>query len=70
MLQANTYLRENDASSIPFDDYSLFMYRQSAPEFNDRVKELERKLLYPVRTQRRRRRVQNVLLVSLSIIHV
>lgn len=47
MLQANNYLRETD-SSTPFDDYSLFMYRQSAPEFNSRVKELERKLLYPV----------------------
>lgn len=49
MLQANNFLREND-SSTPFEDYSLFMYRQSAPEFNDRVKELERKLLYPVST--------------------
>lgn len=49
MLQANNYLRETD-SATPFDDYSLFLYRQSAPEFNDRVKELERKLLYPVST--------------------
>lgn len=48
MLQANTLLRESDSSS-PFEDYSIFLYRQSAPEFNDRVKELERKLLYPVR---------------------
>lgn len=48
MLQVNTFLREND-SSTPFEDYSLFMYRQHAPEFNDRVKEMERKLLYPVR---------------------
>lgn len=47
MLQANTFLRENDDSSA-FDDYSLYVYRQSAPIFNDRVKELEKKLLYPV----------------------
>lgn len=50
MLQANNYIRETD-SSTPFEDYSIFMYRQSAPEFNDRVKELERKLLYPVSTE-------------------
>ena len=49
MLQANNYLRESEDSAA-FEDYSIFMYRQSAPEFNDRVKELERKLLYPVRT--------------------
>jgi hypothetical protein len=48
MLQANTLLRESDDSTA-FDDYSLYVYRQSAPIFDDRVKELERKLLYPVR---------------------
>jgi hypothetical protein len=48
MLQVNTFLRENEESG-PFEDYSIFMYRQQAPEFNDRVKELEQKLLYPVR---------------------
>lgn len=47
MLQANILLREADENT-PFEDYSIFMYRQQAPEFNDRVKELERKLLYPV----------------------
>lgn len=47
MLQVNTFLRESD-SSTPFEDYSLYVYRQSAPMFNDRVKELEQKLLYPV----------------------
>jgi F-actin monooxygenase len=47
MLQANTFLRENDSSS-PFEDYSIYMYRQSAPQFNDRVKEMEQKLKYPV----------------------
>lgn len=49
MLQANNFLRESD-SSTPFEDYSIFLYRQSAPEFTDRVKELERKLMYPVST--------------------
>uniref|UniRef100_A0A1A9VGD2 F-actin monooxygenase n=1 Tax=Glossina austeni TaxID=7395 RepID=A0A1A9VGD2_GLOAU len=48
MLQANTLLRERDDNS-PFEDYSIFLYRQQAPEFNDRVKDLERKLLYPDR---------------------
>ncbi|XP_058980162.1 F-actin-monooxygenase Mical [Musca domestica] len=48
MLQANILLREADENT-PFEDYSIFMYRQQAPEFNDRVKELERKLLYPDR---------------------
>lgn len=47
MLQANTYLRETDSSGN-FEDYSIFMYRQNAPEFGDRVKDLEKKLLYPV----------------------
>lgn len=50
MLQANSLLRET-GSSGPFEDYSIYMYRQSAPEFTDRVKDLERKLLYPVRRQ-------------------
>lgn len=47
MLQANTLLRESDDTS-PFEDYSIFLYRQQAPVFNERVKDLERKLLYPV----------------------
>jgi hypothetical protein len=47
MLQANTFLRESDSSS-PFEDYSIYMYRQNAPLFNDRVKEMEKKLKYPV----------------------
>lgn len=47
MLQANSYQREGSPSA-DFEDYSIYLYRQSAPEFNDRVKDLERKLLYPV----------------------
>lgn len=49
MLQANNYLRDSEDGSEAFEDYSIFMYRQNAPEFTDRVKELEKKLLYPVR---------------------
>ncbi|XP_052868235.1 F-actin-monooxygenase Mical [Anopheles cruzii] len=49
MLQANTLLRESGDNSGAFEDYSLFLYRQSAPEFNDRVRELELKLRYPDR---------------------
>lgn len=48
MLQANSFLRENDSTS-PFEDYSIYVYRQSAPIFKDRVEELERKIRYPVR---------------------
>jgi len=48
MLQANNYLRDADDEDAAFEDYSIFMYRQNAPEFTDRVKELELKLLYPV----------------------
>lgn len=45
MLQANERLGEG----IPFEDYSIYLYRQTAANFEDRVKELENKLLYPVR---------------------
>lgn len=46
MLQANAML---DPSG-PFEDYSIFLYRQSAPNFEDRVKDLEKKFTYvPVR---------------------
>ncbi|XP_066592367.1 F-actin-monooxygenase MICAL3 [Prorops nasuta] len=45
MLQANAK-REKDE---PFEDYSLFVYRQTAPDFKDRVKYLEQKILYPDR---------------------
>ena len=44
MLAANAK-REKDE---PFEDYSIFLYRQTAPDFKDRVKELEQKILYPV----------------------
>lgn len=44
MLQVNAK-REKDE---PFEDYSIFLYRQTAPDFKDRVKDLEQKILYPV----------------------
>lgn len=44
MLQANAK-RDKDE---PFEDYSIFLYRQTAPDFQDRVKDLEQKILYPV----------------------
>lgn len=57
MLQAGKLLRENDIDeNSPFEDYSIYMYRQSAPEFKDRVKDLEQKLaivLFPVRMSSR-----------------
>ena len=42
-------LETNAKSDGPFEDYSLFVYRQTAPAFADRVKDLELKLFYPVR---------------------
>lgn len=47
LLQAGNLLREIEPSG-PFEDYSIFMYRQDAPQFGDRVKNLEKKLLHPV----------------------
>lgn len=48
MLQAGQLLRESEENT-PFEDYSIYMYRQSAPEFKSRVKDLEKKLMNPVR---------------------
>ncbi|XP_024947537.1 F-actin-monooxygenase Mical isoform X3 [Cephus cinctus] len=45
MLAANAK-RDKDE---PFEDYSIFLYRQTAPDFKDRVKDLEQKILYPDR---------------------
>ncbi|KAF5302677.1 hypothetical protein FQA39_LY10173 [Lamprigera yunnana] len=42
MLQMNA---KADASG-PFEDYSLFVYRQTAPDFQDRVKNLEKQFTY------------------------
>ncbi|KAH8330537.1 hypothetical protein KR067_004716, partial [Drosophila pandora] len=56
LLQAGKLLREGGLGEggvaedgTPFEDYSIFLYRQQAPVFNDRVKDLERKLLFPDR---------------------
>ncbi|XP_017769097.1 PREDICTED: protein-methionine sulfoxide oxidase Mical isoform X2 [Nicrophorus vespilloides] len=49
MLQANC----KPDHSEPFEDYSLFVYRQTAPNFEDRVKDLEKKFTYiPERSDR------------------
>ncbi|KAL1516883.1 hypothetical protein ABEB36_000720 [Hypothenemus hampei] len=42
MLQANC---KSDRSE-PFEDYSIFLYRQTAPKFEDRVKDLEKQFTY------------------------
>lgn len=45
MLEANA-----KSDSQPFEDYSIFVYRQTAPKFEDRVKDLEKQFTYvPVR---------------------
>ncbi|KAJ8868011.1 hypothetical protein PR048_031820 [Dryococelus australis] len=48
MLQTNAR-----PDPTPFEDYSLFVYRQTAPAFEDRVKDMEKKILYPVRLLQR-----------------
>ncbi|XP_012227464.2 uncharacterized protein Mical isoform X2 [Linepithema humile] len=45
ILQGNAKCEKNEA----FEDYSIFLYRQTAPNFKDRVKDLEQKILYPDR---------------------
>ncbi|XP_051175547.1 F-actin-monooxygenase Mical isoform X2 [Leptopilina boulardi] len=45
MLSANAKREKEE----PFEDYSIFLYRQTAPDFKDRVKDLEMKILYPDR---------------------
>lgn len=42
MLQANA----KSDNSQPFEDYSIFLYRQTAPKFEDRVKDLEKQFTY------------------------
>lgn len=66
MLQAATFLRdhESESTSTPFEDYSLFLYRQNAPEFLGRVKELEQKLLYPVSEREERRGLLSLMVCS------
>lgn len=49
LLQAGKMLCDEVDENTPFEDYSIYMYRQNAPEFKDRVKDLEKKLLFPVR---------------------
>lgn len=46
MLQSNC----KPDHSEPFEDYSIYLYRQTAPNFEDRVKNLEKQFIYvPVR---------------------
>lgn len=43
-------LAANAKPDSPFEDYSIFVYRQTARNFEDRVKDLEKKFTYiPVR---------------------
>lgn len=49
-IKSMQMLHANDRQSEPFEDYSIFLYRQTAPNFEDRVKDLEKKFTYiPVR---------------------
>ncbi|XP_054289539.1 F-actin-monooxygenase Mical-like isoform X2 [Macrosteles quadrilineatus] len=51
MLSGNAK-SDDDDDKTPFEDYSIFVYRQTAPDFRDRVKEIEMKILYPDKEQR------------------
>lgn len=51
LLSAYTRLEpgEEPAPSTTVDeDYGIFMYRQSAPDFKDRVKDIEKLIFHPV----------------------
>lgn len=45
MLEEN---QNHEPDSIPFEDISMFLYRETAPEFKERVRDLEKKLLHSV----------------------
>lgn len=51
MLQMNEQSRTVSPSDEngAFEDYTFHLYRQMAPDFEDRCKSLERKLFYSVR---------------------
>lgn len=49
-LKSMQMLQANAKPDQPFEDYSIYLYRQTAPNFEDRVKDLEKKFTYvPVR---------------------
>ncbi|XP_071445763.1 uncharacterized protein Mical isoform X2 [Hetaerina americana] len=54
MLQANALRAagSDDEENSPFQDYSILFYRMTAPSFEDRVRDLESKILYPDREAR------------------
>ncbi|KAJ8927920.1 hypothetical protein NQ314_019550 [Rhamnusium bicolor] len=45
-LKSMQMLQANAPDSEPFEDYSIFLYRQTAPKFEDRVKDLEKQFTY------------------------
>lgn len=45
-IKSMQMLQANAPDSQPFEDYSIFLYRQTAPNFEDRVKDLEKKFTY------------------------
>lgn len=64
MLQSNC----KPDHSEPFEDYSIYLYRQTAPNFEDRVKNLEKQFIYvPVRFLSVFTLFYSVLLVSVLI---
>lgn len=44
-LKSMQMLQANAKPDQPFEDYSIYLYRQTAPNFEDRVKDLEKNLL-------------------------
>ncbi|KAJ8919795.1 hypothetical protein NQ315_006324 [Exocentrus adspersus] len=45
-LKSMQMLQANARDPEPFEDYSIFLYRQTAPKFEDRVKDLEKQFTY------------------------
>ncbi|XP_063236489.1 F-actin-monooxygenase Mical isoform X2 [Bacillus rossius redtenbacheri] len=60
-LKSMQMLQTNDRRDpAPFEDYSLFVYRQTAPAFEDRVRDMEQKILYPDREARLRAEIAEI----------
>lgn len=49
-MQTEGNFYDNEAKEEKLEDFSLIVYRQHAPRFKDRVKDMEQKILYPVST--------------------
>jgi hypothetical protein len=51
-MQTEGNFYDDDAKEEKLEDFSLIVYRQHAPRFKDRVKDMEQKILHPVSANR------------------